>query len=473
MNRFGNDTRIDAKMGKIILESEATKESGNMWLKEILEEKEQPILKYNEIELLENKQKEFLEATLFNDFYTTACKEWELTDIIDDDKEIECSLCGQKDTKKKFYIKNKLNGTILNVGSTCINNFDDIRSIDGKTRSEIEKEWKDRKRDSFLNEKYPGIINKMDQWGRKIEELPTIIREDLEVKYFSISKQAKDLRDKFRKASKIDNTIADKINDLVIQGEEILNDINRDIDQKKTSEWFITKEIKEWYYKNNNDSTLESFLKEDGLIKWRSACRIYEPNFVEKIIEKLRKVFEKTDIKIKEFNSNRKTIIININDRNIYSSRINLECSYNRFMGEYGGTIFENEFDFQNEKQFVIENSNIVDDYSLNISVRNLKHLLSKYSLNIKNWDLEFNEITFAEYNTEKKNMYRIINLKKFINSFISLLYKNNLKEDEILKVKEYIKNNSSIMSEEEYKETLDRRERQEKAMQVNYNKFV
>lgn len=472
MNRFGVDTLINAKMGKILLESNAIKNEENVWLKDLLEEKEEPILKYDEIETLKEEEKEFLKSSLFTDFYKTICKEWEMVDLIDDDKKIECSLCGQKDTKKKYYIKNKLNGTVLNVGSTCINNFDDIKGANGKTRQEIEKEWKIQNRDKLLNQRYPGIIGKMDQWSKKIEEIPTIIMGNLEEEYFSISKRAFELREKFRKENKVNYDIAKEINNLVIKGENVLDKIYKDIAKKKNSEWFITKEIKQWCNINDIDKTTETFLKQDGLITWRSACRIYEPNLVEKIIEKLKKIFDNSKILIRNFDYKRNGIVININDGNIYNNRIDLVCSYNDFMSEYGGIIFESKIELTDEKQFVIEHSKIVDDYSFDISASNLKHLLRKYSLNIDSWNLDYNEIIFIEYIKTKGIVYKILDLKKFINDFLNYIFKTHLNENELEKIKKYIQN-SSTMTEKEYKDILERREKEEKAMQVDYSKFA
>lgn len=460
-------------MGKILLESNATKSKENVWLKSLLEEKEEPILKYDEIEELKEAEKEFLNSSLFTNFYKTVCKEWELVDLIDDDKKIECSLCGQKDTKKKYYIKNKLNGTVLNVGSTCINNFDDIKGANGKTRQEIEREWKIQNRDKLLNQRYPGIIGKMDQWSKKIEEIPTIIMRNLEEEYFSISKRAFELRDKFRRENKVNYDIAKEINDLVIKGENVLEKIYKDIEKKKNNEWFITKEIKQWCDISNIDKTTETFLKQDGLITWRSACRIYETNLVEKIIEKLKNIFNNSKILIRNFDYKRNGIVININDGNIYNNRIDLICSYNDFMLEYGGIIFENKTELADEKQFVIEHSKIVDDASFDISASNLKHLLRKYSLNIDSWNLDYNEIIFAEYTKTKEVLYKILDLKKFVNNFLSFIFKRHLDENELEKMKNYIQNSSFTMTDKEYKDTLERRKREEKAMQVDYSKFV
>ncbi len=472
MNRFGIDTVVNIKMGKILLESTALTDKEHKWIKDILKDKDEPVLKYSELEKLEKAKKEFFTSSLFKNFYKTVCKEWEMIDLIDDSKSLECSLCGQKDTKKKYYIKNKLNGTVLNVGSTCINNFDDISGIDGKSRQEIEKEWKIRNRDKYLNEKYPGIISKIDNWSKNINQIPTIIKGDFEKKYFSILQEISELHEKFRKKTTIDDNIAKKIDDLVNKGEHLLEHIHKDVESKKDNEWFISKEVKEWVY-NNDNKTLETFLKEDGLITWRSAYRIYESNLVGKIINKLKTIFNESTISIMKFDTQTNSIIININDGNIYTNRINLSCPYSKFLSEFGNTIFEIDSTFDNEKNFVIENSQIIDDTSLNMSISNLKHIFKKYNLNINSWNIDYNEIVFIHYISKSNISYKVLNLKKFVNNFLSFIFKSSLTENEIQNIKHYIKHNSSSRTPKEYTEILERRKQQEKATQIDYSKFM
>lgn len=473
MNRFGIDTVVNIKMGKILLESTALTDKEYKWIKDILKDKDEPVLKYSELEELEKAKKEFFTSSLFKKFYKTVCKEWEMVDLIDDNKPLECSLCGQKDTKKKYYIKNKLNGTILNVGSTCINNFDDISGIDGKSRQEIEKEWKIRNRDKYLNEKYPGIISKIDNWSKNINQIPTIIKGNFEKEYFSILQEISELHEKFRKKITIDDSIAKKINDLVNNGEHVLERIHKDVESKKDNEWFISKEIKEWVYKNNDNKILETFLKEDGLITWRSAYRIYESNLVEKIINKLKTIFNNSTISIKKFDNQTNSIIININGRNIYTNHINLSCPYSKFLSEFGNTIFESDTTFDNEKNFVIENSQIIDDASLNMSISNLKYTFKKYGLNINSWNIDYNEIVFVDYISKSIISYKVLDLKKFINNFLSFVFKSSLTENDIQNIKHYIKHNSSSRTPKEYAEILERRKQQEKATQIDYSRFM
>lgn len=470
MNVFGREIIIDTKAGKILLESEIIKKTEYNWLKKLLEQNMEHTVKVNQLNNLEDKYRTFLTSSLYKELYRNASNEWIIDHIDESEEKLECSLCGQKDTKKKYYIRNKINSKILNVGSTCVNNFMDIRDVDGKKISEIEKEWKIQQRRKILNDRYPGIINKINTWNSKIDDIPTIINGDLEDKYDKLYNRIQELYQKFLKNNKIDYKIVNEINGLVCKGEEVLQLIYKDIDSKKNNEWYITKEIKDWCLKDRekNQIVLE-FLKQDGFVKWRSACRIYERNLVNKIIQKLKDRFNNSDISIRDFNELDNTVLINIVDGNPYVARIDLYCPYSMFVTEYGNVIFDKDKKYTGEKEFVIDNSKILDDSSMNTSINNIRFLLNKSNIRIHTWDIQYNEIVFCIDNRQ----YHIINAKKFINNYIKFVFSKKLNDSNIKDIIKYVTKNGSKTTIEEYNNIIKTREKADKSMQVDYSKFV
>lgn len=107
MNVYGKDIIVNAKMGKILLESEVIKNDEYNWLKELLEEDENHTIKYNQLDKLSESQKTFMTTSLFTKLYTVASDEWEIDHLDEDAQKLECSLCGEKNTVKKYYIRNK------------------------------------------------------------------------------------------------------------------------------------------------------------------------------------------------------------------------------------------------------------------------------------------------------------------------------------------------------------------------------
>lgn len=470
MNIFGKETIIDTRAGRILLKSEIIKEKEYEWLKILLEESNDYTVKMSQLANLEDKHQTFLTSSLYKNLYKNASDEWKIDHLDDTEEKLECSLCGQKDTKKKFYIKNKINNTMLNVGSTCINNFMDIRDINGKTVAEVNKEWERQQRIKVLNDKYPGIIEKIDNWNKKIEEIPTIINGNSEYELDRLYNQIQELYNKFIKKKKADLAIANKINELVYKGENLLQEIYKDIDKKKNNDWYITKEIKDWCLndRERNKIVIE-FLKQDGVITWRSSCRIQENNFVKMVLEKLKECFNNSNIQIMEFNESNKSLIINIRDGNIYTARIDLECLYSNFMSEFGEIIFKENKKYIDAKKFILENSRIISENSIDISISNMKFLLDKSQRRIYKWDTQYNEIVF--YGDNKK--YIIVNAKQFINKFIELVFCRKLQEKEIEDINKYVMKNGEVIESEEYISRIETREKAEKAMQVDYSKFV
>lgn len=462
---------IDARAGKILLESEIIKKPEYKWLKNLLEENDTHQVKNDRLDNLEDKYRTFLTSDLYKNFYKTASNEWEIDHLDESEEKLECSLCGEKNTKKKYYIKNKINKKTLNVGSTCINNFRDIRDSKGKTVSEIDKEWRRQQKKKVLNDMYPGIIEKIDNWNKKIEDIPTIVNGNMEQEYDKIYSQIQNSYKEFmkNKNKNTDMAIAQKINDLVSKGEDILQRIYNDVDKKRNNEWYITKEIKEWCFSNREkNETIINFLKQDGLVNTRNSPRIYERNLVNKIIKKLKISFNNSNIIIRNFNESTNAITININS-NPYVSRINLECSYYEFMVEFGYVVFEENKKYSGEKEFVIKKSNIIEDSSINNSISTMKFLLNKSNIRIYDWNTQYNEIVFYGSNDN----YIIVKAKQFVNNFIEYIFSNKLLDKDIKKICDYVFKNSESISIKEYKDRIETREKADKGLHTDYSRFV
>lgn len=358
----------------------------------------------------------------------------------------------------------------MNVGSTCITNFRDIKGVNGKSKEEIDKEWEKQQRQNALNDRYNGIIDKIENWKQKIDEIPTIVNGKLEKEYDEVYSEVQELYQKFIKNKKLNYSIADKINKLVCQGEEILQRIYEDVNKRKNDEWYITKEIKEWCLKNREENNIViQFLKEDGLIKWRSACRIREKSFINKVLQKLKISLSDSNIQIMGFNEVNNSITINIKDNNPYTDRINLSCSYSKFMYEYGYTIFEKNDKFIDARKFVIQNSEILEDSSLGTSIHNIRFLLNRSKRKIYEWEVWYNEIVFFDDDAN----YLIVELKQFINVFKEYVFLKKLNPNQIEKINNYVKKYGRKINKKEYEDRLEMREKADKATQVDYSKFV
>ncbi|MDO5557642.1 MAG: hypothetical protein Q4G05_05335 [Clostridia bacterium] len=469
MNWNNKDSIIDRRIGRILFESEIMNNIEYVWIKELLKENKDYSVNKEQFKNLDNKNITFLESSLFDGMCDNALKEWEIDTLKEDEEILECSLCGEKNTKKKFYIKNKLSGKELNVGSTCIKSFGNIKNKNGNTIDQIIREWEKEQKKKVLNDRYNGIIQKIDRGYIMIDKIPTIINAQFEKEYYEISERIQTLYDRFIKNKKEDFELGNEINSLVCKRDDLLDKIHKDIELKKKSGWYITKEIKEWCFKDRErNGIVIGFLKEDGRVRWRSACRIYEINFVNVIIEKFRNIFKNSEIDIVRFNQNNNTIIMRIKDEKPYISKIGLECNYNTFMEEYGDMIFSGEKILEGEREFVISNSKIKDNSSINSSILNIRYLLVKSIIKIYEWDIEFNEVVFIL----NKNEYYIVRIKEFLNDFIELVFIKELSRIDLIRIEMYILKKGEKVNKEECDNRIKVRKKVDKLMNMDYSKF-
>lgn len=92
MNVFGKDILVNAKMGKILLESEVIKNEEYHWLKDMLEQNENHTIKYSELDNLEESKKTFMTTSLFTNLYNVASDEWQIDHLVEDSEKLEYSL---------------------------------------------------------------------------------------------------------------------------------------------------------------------------------------------------------------------------------------------------------------------------------------------------------------------------------------------------------------------------------------------
>lgn len=473
MNIYGENKLVDRKRGRILYKSNVIKNTQYDWLKQLLSKNEDNSIDFENIKILTDEQKSFFDSDLFKDLYKIASNEWNIEKIKDDEEELICSLCGEKGTKKKYFIKNNLTNESLNIGSTCINNFRDIKGTNGKSKYEMEKEYRIQSRRNRLNEKYPGIIQKIDGWNKRWNEIPTIVSFEKEEKYEKIHIELQKVYNKFTKSNKFEEELLEKINKFVQEGDKIINEVYEDIKKKQNNEWYINKGIKEWCLNNSNENeVLIGFLQKDGEIKPKSLPRIYEKNFIDKVVNKFKVRFEKSDLQIKNFVEKDKSLIVNIKDlKNLYNSRIDLSCPYREFATEYCDEIYSTETK-ENilVKDFVLKNSKIVKNVtSIETSLENLKSKLKNNPYIILEYDIDYNQLVFRN-GIDKVS---IVELEEFLNNSIEYIFKDKLSEEEINKINSNIKQKCKDMTTEEYKDMIERRKIADSALKTNYSNFV
>lgn len=232
---------------------------------------------------------------------TSAEAEWELRDEspLDDleEERTTCQVCGNSQNRLIFYIRNRITGEEINIGSECRKKFD----IKGKVP--IAFLLREARRDSQRAKivKYIPDINKRALfWKDDIATLPVVIPQELAVPFFDICNKIKALYDEYLE-SKIEPSqeIIDFFNQAIQGGENCLSVIRKYINTHSTEELIATRSIWRWLrYRKSDDGcnrALEA-IELSGKVEWIHAWRIKENNFMKSLLPRINQVAKKVGI---------------------------------------------------------------------------------------------------------------------------------------------------------------------------------
>lgn len=423
------------------------------WLREILiKNKDYPYLTEDEYNLLEDSQQRFIDNR-FRELLDYSISEW----VIEydnkekpDDKIINCELCGQKNIKLLSKINNPKNNGSMIVGSSCINNYTQMKDAYGKTLGQIRKESnsvtnRKLKNEEILEKRFPNILNNIDKFNKIMSGNEYLIRSDIERKYRELNN---DVNTKYNKYIKL-KTISDKrileigeINNRILYFFKTFDDYKNECEKNIFG---LNKDICRWL-NLNYDYNLNSKLTKDGLITRETISQIKEPNFLAKIILQFKEQLLSNNLVLKNNNIG-KFFKVSIGNSNIF-----FDIDSNNFIEDYKEYLFGEISNIKVNKNSIIKNAIISDNQSLNNALNLLVNSnVSKSEYTYKFSDTSFNEISF--YNKSDKK-FHVLKFREFINYFKVCILENNVnaKKEDILR---YIKDKSELYSYSDYNEHL------------------
>ncbi len=168
----------------------------------------------------DNKARTVLTSTK-NILIDNIIKEWYSYDYeLITSKEIHCRLCNHKN-KWIHYIRNRINGNELNVGSECVKKFPNIEITDfvSNKRTELLKKYNEDKNRIVFSEMEIAEPNFISDCAKKFDEFKIMLEIDL---YLSLSKTIDNLR--LIKSSYIKN--GGNINEVKIRYNELKTEFN-------------------------------------------------------------------------------------------------------------------------------------------------------------------------------------------------------------------------------------------------------
>lgn len=357
--------------------------------------------------------------------------EWVATGKMLDLKEVaeRCKLCNTK-TRYLFYIRNKLNGTVINVGRECIKEyFDDIKSnipagmsFDTFWRLEVEKANKLRRLQPFYD-RYPGAMEMLAGWKSDIERQPILIPADLEKEYMGNYYKGQQLIKQFKESAEDEgDLILDEFGKIINRQAELLESIKKYVIENESNEFIVTKEIENWLKLNNKRHTLD-ILKKTGFITIHTFYEIWEPNFLNKLIPSLNKLLHPISLKITGFNDTQNVFYLD------FQSRFKLQCSMGFLMLKLGPSIFRTSSKPVNKNEIISE-CTVLNEASLDIIINELNQILEPYNIKLDYYNVDFNDLIIIgkkevkeEDKEEKKEeekkeenwMFKVVKLVPFI----------------------------------------------------------
>lgn len=409
--------RLKKKERTLLLESNIINEYP--WLKKALEENER--LTEEVVNSFDKEKINFIDNIL-PQVLKQSVSEWEgdagfpVDDLgTDNDDWIKCSLCGTKN-RWIFYIENKFNNNKLNVGSECIKEFGINVERSGMSREQLIKNATKIMLTNKLNNVFPGISRQVTEWNYKLDHYQIILPAFLENKYIALGERAKVLFGSYIEQKTKDGVI-EEFNEIFEKQESIINEIEKYVSKNSPKKNIPAKAIEKWLLSKGDQNSKETIkmLKEDGLITWRTAHRLEEPQYMQSLIPRFNHFLKDHGLEIEKIDTDRRGYVFTPSGK----GNIHLLLRHNIFVLDFGGLIFGEDLDFPlTAEKLISEYSKIYDEKTYYLILDELQSLTKYSNITFMDFNFEFNEIKIHE---NQDDMYLIANFKELMEKFKGL----------------------------------------------------
>lgn len=415
---------LDKDERELILHSTIIKKYGN--LEKVLQKYEK--VYETDLEDLEEMDEELVKIFKYaiNPIKEEAQKEWRNRGNSEPverwpENFVKCSLCNTKN-KFVFYIENINTNKVLNVGSTCIEKFPQLNSINGTSTKEIKRKlMKDSKRiDKIMefNEHFPSaeeLIKKLEEQYNnfsivipilQFEGIPYILKEMRETYEQFISNKVKG------EAFQTFQNLLDNCNKYIIEAKKFIS-------KHQTDELICTKLIKEWLLDKNKEEILKEISINNGVFDEKTIGYIaYEP-FIKENINKISTFLGENGIKVKNIIGG---VIYFSYTSKLYNNDIILYMNIDKFMKLFGKDIFISKNTVN--MQILLTNIEILwNEHNRDYVVKRFNAITKKLGFFIKK---KQDDIKIVIYEKMDNSKVAEINFQNFIATNKSLLFINN-----------------------------------------------
>lgn len=289
-----------------------------------------------------------------------------------------CALCGTPN-KYIYYIENRLNGNKLNVGRDCVEEFVDIKSIsEGISRNKLLKRAQEIRRMNDINDRFPGIQNKMDAWLVTVEKYPIVIPNSIKDPYNQKVKTITGVYNDYLKGLKDDIVFA-QIEEFIQSEYQFIKQFEDYIDRNSDNPLIATRKMIRWL-EDRKDSEIIELLNDTGEITRVSVPRVWEKEYFDKQHKQITVLFNTLGLNVLKFDNNDNHIVFAVG-----TNKINLILPYEKFLSHFGPLLIgEHPF-----VPFIIQN---VITVSKEEDFMSIYHFIDQFRKLTKKWGIGLRE---------------------------------------------------------------------------------
>lgn len=290
-----------------------------------------------------------------------AKKEWKVMEITEEDnsKKVHCGLCNRVN-KYIFFIQNQINGSILNIGSECVKNYEGITGYQEHQEKfkQIKKNHEIAERRNKFHQKFPLVEEEILNATTYFNTLPILLPYDL---YTKLSEKVKYLEQIYNLYVKEDKKPYNSTNNSFELYELTLNAFEK---IKIEADSFVERNLSNplickrpeinWLIGNKRNILLQKIAQNNGTYTKSTIQQMTSPNFLlsnQSLFFGKNKSMYFTPVKI---DVDKKLILFETSLNAGYTPSIKFIISFNDFMNYMGANCIIND-DYTYCEQEIIE----------------------------------------------------------------------------------------------------------------------
>lgn len=361
----------------------------------------------------------------------TVIHEWYAERVTEEDpnKKIRCGLCNTPN-KYLYYIRNRKNGNILNVGSSCITKFPGIEGyIEQKQQlSHILKNQKMVSRRNEFHKHFPNVndfISECEKYKQSIPiALPYALQEDLDNTIIRLRKIYNTYIDSGKKPFKSIMNSFELFQTNINHYNKIKLEIDKFIETNINHPHICKKQEMLWLIENDKLSILKTIQNNNGFYTKTTSAMICSNKFIRDNFPIFLKHCKTKYVKICELKPNSYHIFITF-QKDGYDYPITGKITLQKFMNNIGANcLFVKNFCYQDKTLLTIS--------TIDPSIKNIQSILNY----IFNFMESLHCVFLIDYDKKMLVLYRksdkAIRYFKF-HQFINWYFPYFLKSDEAI----------------------------------------